>query len=62
MLLHKWGVDLHEEDEDFLAQITQAGEKLASWQQSELRVQQQQLEGSAHLIAEDGEETGIHDT
>ncbi|KAI9528523.1 hypothetical protein NQZ68_020349 [Dissostichus eleginoides] len=55
----KWGVDFGEEEENFHAQITQASEDLAPGQPPDLGVQQQLVEVSAHLIAEDGEETGI---
>ncbi|KAJ4918863.1 hypothetical protein JOQ06_004129, partial [Pogonophryne albipinna] len=46
LLLH-WGVDFGEEEENSLAQIAQASEDLAPGQPPD-------------LIAEDGEETGIH--
>ncbi|KAI9524642.1 hypothetical protein NQZ68_016651 [Dissostichus eleginoides] len=58
-VLEQWGVDFGEEEENFLAQITQASEDLAPGQSPDLGVQQQLVEVSAHLIAEDGQETGI---
>ncbi|KAI9525813.1 hypothetical protein NQZ68_002361 [Dissostichus eleginoides] len=55
-VLDQWGVVFG----NFLAQITQASEDLAPGQSPDLGVQQQLVEVSTHLIAEDGEETGIH--
>lgn len=54
---HQWGVDICEEEKDFLTQITQAGEDFAPGQPPDLVLQEQLMEVGAHLIAEDGEET-----
>ena len=58
-MFHQWGVDFGEEEEDFLAQITQAGEDLVPRQPPDLGLQEQLMEVSPHLIAENREETGI---
>ena len=61
-LRHQWGVDFGEEEKDFFTEIIQTGEDFALGQPPDLGMKEQLLEVSNHLIAEDGEETGIHGT